>query len=80
MVVDRDWLDSLPSPTTHRAICGVCGWQSREWPTQDQAGCEASWHVYEQHREEWIEIIGSDRPPVDPDPRVGVWLPLNVTE
>jgi hypothetical protein len=50
--------------------CGCqCGWVSHNWPSLHIAGCEASWHVYEEHREAWIKIIGSDRPPRDPDPR-----------
>jgi hypothetical protein len=54
-----------------RAFCEVpgCGWTSRDWPTRDQAGCESSWHVYEEHRETWVLVVGTDRPPVDPDPR-----------
>jgi hypothetical protein len=55
----------------YREVCYIpaCGWKSREWPTHHLAGCEGSWHVYEEHREIWVLIIGYDRPPMDPDPR-----------
>jgi hypothetical protein len=53
-----------------RSIRNECGWCSADWPTRDQAGCEASWHVYEEHRATWVSIVGSDRPPIDPDPRI----------
>jgi hypothetical protein len=51
-----------------RSACSLCSWRSREWPTRDQAGFEATWHVYEKHREHWRALFG-DRPPTDPDPR-----------
>jgi hypothetical protein len=28
----------------------------------------ATWHVYEDHLDIWLALIG-DRPPLDPDPR-----------
>jgi hypothetical protein len=45
-----------------------CGWKTGE-PVQDIAGCLASWHVYEEHPEEWLRVFGI-RPPLDPDPRI----------
>jgi len=52
------------------ARCQVpdCGWESAMTPSKTIASCFAVWHVYEDHREEWIRIFG-DRPPNDPDPR-----------
>lgn len=50
------------------SICSICG-HVETWPTRDQAGCAASWHVYENHRDAWIAVIGNDREPTDPDPR-----------
>jgi hypothetical protein len=44
-----------------------CGWQTAE-PVPHIAGCLATWHVYEKHRDAWIRLMG-DREPVDPDPR-----------
>ncbi len=52
-------------------MCQLCPWQSREWPTRDQAGCEATWHVYEDHPEVWRSMFG-DNPPRDPHPRKGI--------
>jgi hypothetical protein len=47
-------------------ICTRCEWQSTEIPPLDMS--EATWHVYEEHRELWNEVFG-DRPPHDPDVR-----------
>jgi hypothetical protein len=33
-----------------------------------KAQCACTWHVYEDHRDIWLEQVG-DRPPRDPDPR-----------
>jgi hypothetical protein len=44
-----------------------CGWETGE-PNRDIAGCLAAWHVYEDHPDVWLRVIG-DRPPADPDPR-----------
>lgn len=49
----------------------LCDWHSRNWPTRDQAGCEATWHVYEKHPQAWRALFGN-QPPRDPDPRVGL--------
>jgi len=51
-----------------RSHCQVCPWESRDWLTRDQAGCEATWHVYEEHPDQWRALFG-DAPPRDPDPR-----------
>lgn len=55
-----------------RTNCSLCGWISADWPLTDMARCEASWHVYETHPEQWRQAVGSDRLPVDPDPRKGL--------
>jgi hypothetical protein len=46
-----------------------CEWTSGLQMNKQIAGSLSSWHVYEEHREVWISVIGSDRPPRDPDPR-----------
>jgi len=48
--------------------CEICRWTSRDWPTRHQAGCEVTWHVYEEHRDVWRNMFG-DGKPRDPDPR-----------
>lgn len=53
-----------------RSNCNLCYWKSQEWPTRDEAGCEASWHVYEEHPQAWRMLFG-DEPPRDRDPRKG---------
>lgn len=50
------------------SICNVCGWVSKNWPTEDQAGNESTWHVYEEHPEVWRGIFLNSTP-TDPDPR-----------
>ena len=51
------------------AYCKVpgCVWATGE-PVEVISGCLATWHVYEQHRDVWKNVMG-DRPPSDPDPR-----------
>lgn len=49
-------------------LCTVCN-HREVWGTRDDAGCAATWHVYEEHRDVWIEMFG-DRPPNDRDPRL----------
>jgi hypothetical protein len=56
-----------------------CGWFTEE-PVEAIAGCLATWHVYEKHRDVWDKVLG-DRPPRDPDPRtpegmklIALWL------
>lgn len=53
----------------HRYQCALtgCGWVSQPWPAQWQAGSEATWHVYDHHREHWRRLFG-ERPPRDPHP------------
>lgn len=55
-----------PTPD-YVATCQHCGHQET-WPHADQAQGAAVWHVYEQHRDVWLSIIG-DRPPAGSDPR-----------
>jgi hypothetical protein len=45
-----------------------CKWQTGE-PEEFVSQCLASWHVYEDHPDIWLALIG-DRPPQDPDPRI----------
>jgi hypothetical protein len=48
--------------------CGATALVSEELTAQ----WLANWHVYEEHREIWIAVIGEDRPPRDPDPRIPI--------
>ena len=57
-----------------RSVCNLCAWQSQLWPTRDQAGYEATWHVWEEHPAEWVQLFGG-RPPADPDPRTTCTCP-----
>lgn len=58
-------------PGPHTAVCDVtgCGWISGSQPNATVAGCMATWHVYEEHRDVWVTLAG-DRLPADPDPRI----------
>lgn len=47
--------------------CTECTWSTYE-PAKRIAEARSSWHVYRDHPGTWLEIIGSDRPPLDPDP------------
>lgn len=55
--------------TVVRSCCGLCSWSSEPYPTRDLAGCRGTWHVYEDHRPEWLIMFG-DMSPRDPDPRM----------
>jgi hypothetical protein len=50
-----------------RASCGHCRW-AESWDSRSNAQDAATWHVFEQHREAWLDAVGN-RPPVEPDPR-----------
>ncbi len=58
---------------SHSSCC-VCEWTSGDYSTSDMAGCAATWHVYEAHRAEWLNLFG-DNPPRDPDPRLAREVP-----
>lgn len=45
-----------------RAVTTVCPWYE-EWSTQEAAQAAAVLHIYNHHRDVWIEIMG-DRPPL----------------
>jgi hypothetical protein len=47
--------------------CTICGWFTDE-PVKRIAEARSSWHVYRAHPETWRQVIGSNRPPLDPDP------------
>lgn len=64
---ERRQQQSEPGPG-HQASCSLCPWVSRFWPSYDEAGCNATWHVFENHPDHWRALFG-DRPPTDPDPR-----------
>lgn len=51
-----------------RSHCALCGWASPACFTREEAGCRATWHVYEEHRAKWEQMFGT-RPPTDPDYR-----------
>jgi hypothetical protein len=44
-----------------------CKWRTAE-PEEFVSQCLATWHVFEDHPDIWLAVIG-DRPPRDPDPR-----------
>lgn len=46
-----------------RAVTAICSW-TEEWTTQEAAQAAAVWHIYNHHRDEWINIMGEDRPPL----------------
>lgn len=46
----------------HVATCRLCSWNVA-WTTQFAAEADSVWHVYLEHRELWIELLGSDREP-----------------
>lgn len=52
------------------AYCRVtgCKWITPEL-NKEIAGCLATWHVYENHKDVWFNLFG-ERPPLDPDPRI----------
>lgn len=51
----------------HTAYCDICE-HTRTWPTAEQARDYAVWHVFENHHQRWVALLG-DRPPRNPDPR-----------
>lgn len=57
-----------PPAIGHEALCRMCEYQGRTWPTAEQAEGDATWHVYEQHPTIWARLFGS-RPPRERDPR-----------
>lgn len=58
--------------------CYLCSWEGSAWPMASMAQGEAVWHVYEEHRDQWVAHYG-DRLPQDPDPRKSpeLWAQLN---
>jgi hypothetical protein len=46
--------------------CTLCPWITDE-PVRRIAEARASWHVYRDHPDTWLALIGG-RPPLDPDP------------
>lgn len=59
----------LDTGNYYTSMCALCPWVSEPYPTRDLVGCRSSWHVYEEHRDAWVAVIGSDCEPVDLDPR-----------
>jgi hypothetical protein len=53
----------------YRTVCALCYWVSPKYPTQHMAGCAATWHVFEEHRDAWRALFGS-MDPRDPKPPV----------
>lgn len=51
-----------------RTACSLCSWRS-EAAGRQVVACLAAWHVYEEHQDAWKAVIGSGRPPRDPDVR-----------
>lgn len=51
--------------------CKVCG-HNEAWTTERAAQAAATWHVFEEHPIQWLEILldaGEEpRPPQDPRP------------
>ena len=47
--------------------CTQCPWRTDE-PVARIAEVRSVWHVYREHPDTWRKVIGSDRPPQDPDP------------
>lgn len=68
MGVDVRHLNQPEGTHGHRANCTVCGWRSVPWPTHDEAGRNATWHVFENHPDHWCALFG-DNTPRDADPR-----------
>jgi hypothetical protein len=50
----------------YEATCSLCSWRE-EYLVREQAEHAAVWHVFEQHRENWNDVIGG-RFPRDPRP------------
>lgn len=50
-----------------KILCKLCP-NDEAWTTQAAAEAAAVWHVYTEHRESWIKIVGSDRPPLATTP------------
>jgi hypothetical protein len=46
----------------HVAFCSLCTWRE-SWTTRTAAEAAAVWHVYDDHREVWVERIGTTDPP-----------------
>lgn len=43
-------------------LCKLCP-LDEAWTTEAAAQAAATWHVYREHREAWIKVMGADRPP-----------------
>lgn len=50
-----------------KGVCQICSWEGDSRPDGELARQDAVWHVYEEHREEWLKLIG-DRQPERPKP------------
>lgn len=57
----------MPAPRC--LVPGCSGWSPPSQPTGGIARALAVWHIYEEHSEFWLAVMG-DRPPAVPDPRI----------
>lgn len=65
---------AVAATTIHCQVPG-CGWQTTRHRAVE-AAVAGIWHIYEQHRAEWVESFG-DRPPAEPRPEAVVGLEGN---
>lgn len=65
----------VAATTIHCQVAG-CGWETTRHRAAEAAAAGV-WHVYEQHRPEWVAAVGVDRPPADPRPEAVVGLEGN---
>jgi hypothetical protein len=59
---------TLGVTTDSQEILTRCPWVGPARATREDAEADAVWHVYEQHRAEWVSVVGN-RPPTAHDPR-----------
>ncbi len=59
-------IGEIPFPPQH-GVCGMCGWTGPERADVRDAQQDAVWHVYDEHRHEWMRVVGN-RPPERPRP------------
>ena len=55
---------------TRIGTCSICRITTEVQPSMYLATLFVLWHIYEDHRTEWVAITGSDQPPQEPDPRI----------
>ena len=55
-------------PKAYTSVCHICGRPSLAYDTESDASDAHAWHVFEQHPDVWMRMIGEAREPNVPKP------------